>query len=320
MSSPEADVAVTVVVPTLDRPARAAAVVRALLAGDEVPLEILVVDQSENDGTALALDELPGERVRRLAHQPPSTSGARNAGAHAARGDYVAFLDDDVEFAPSWLALVRAELRTLGLPDAIFGGVHEPDAFVADRTHLPVSLIHIEEARIWERPVHPNRVGYAANFVCRRAVFLDVGGFDLRLGPGTRFCGAEDMDLVYRLLKGGYRVASSPRFEIVHQQWREPEVLPRLFYGYNVGGAAFCAKHLRAGDARAALFLLVQVRDDAKMFASALKRRSPLRARVAAARTVGTWSGLARGLRSLGRVASPPGRGTSPGSPPAGGS
>ncbi|MGH3057801.1 MAG: glycosyltransferase family 2 protein [Gaiellaceae bacterium] len=319
MNGPEAEVAVSVVIPTLDRPARAAAVVRAVLSGDEVPLELLVVDQSADDETARALEELGDARVRRLAHQPPSTSGARNAGGGAARGDYVAFLDDDVEFAPSWLASIRAELRILGLPDAIFGEVHEPPGFVADRTHLPVSLFHIAEARVWDKPVHPNRVGYAANFVCRRAAFLEVGGFDPRLGPGSSFRGAEDMDLAYRLLKGGYRVASSPRFEIVHQQWREPEVLPGLFYGYNLGGAAFCAKHLRAGDLRAALFLLVQVKDDAKMFGSALKRRSPLRARVAAARTAGTWSGLARGLRSLGGV-SPPGRDTSPGSPPAGGS
>jgi glycosyltransferase involved in cell wall biosynthesis len=311
---------VSVVVPTLDRPARVAAVVRALLAGDEVPAEILVVDQSEDEETARALEQLGDARVRRLHHRPPSTSAARNAGAGAARSEYLAFLDDDVEFAPGWLAAVRAELRALGYPDAMFGEVHEPKGFVADRTHLPVSLFHVEEARVWEQPVHPNRVGYAANFVCRRAVFEEVGGFDLRLGPGTRFCGAEDMDLAYRLLRGGYRVASSPAFEIVHQQWREAAALPRLFYGYNVGGAAFCAKHLRAGDARAALFLLVQVRDDAKMFGSALKRRSPLRARVAAARTVGTWSGLLRGLTSLGGGGSPPGPGTSPGSPPAGGS
>ena len=319
MTRAEADVAVSVVVPTLDRPVRAAAVVGAVLAGDETPLEILVVDQSEDDATASALDELGDERVRRLAHQPPSTSGARNAGAQAARGDYVAFLDDDVELAASWLACLLAELHDLALPDALFGEVHEPVGFVADRTHLPVSLFHIEQARVWERPVHPNRIGYAANFVCRRAAFLEVGGFDPRLGPGSRFCGAEDMDLAYRLLKGGYRVASSPRFEIVHQQWREPDALPRLFHGYNMGGAAFCAKHLRRGDVRAALFLLVQVKDDAKMFASALKRRSPLRARVAAARTAGTWGGFVRGLTSLGGE-SPPALDTSPGSPPGGGS
>jgi glycosyltransferase involved in cell wall biosynthesis len=320
MTGAGAEVAVSVVVPTLDRPERAAAVVSAVLAGDEAPLEILVVDQSADGATAHAVAEVGDARVRRLPHQPPSTSGARNAGARAARGDYVAFLDDDVEFAPSWLASAREEIRGLGFPDALFGEVHEPPGFVADRTHLPVSLFHVQEARVWEKPVHPNRIGYAANLVCRRAALLEVGGFDTRLGPGTSFRGAEDMDLAYRLLKGGYRVASSPRMRIVHQQWREPEVLPRLFYGYNLGGAAFCAKHLRAGDLRAALFLLEQVKDDAKMFASAVRRRSPLRARVAAARTAGTWSGLARGLRSLGGGVSPPGPDTSPGSPPAGGS
>ena len=105
---------------------------------------------------------------------------------------------------------------------------------------------------MWENVVHPARVGYAANFVCRREVFQASGGFDTRLGPGSRFPGAEDMDLGYRLLKSGYRIASTPGFEIVHEQWREPNDLPRLFYGYNLGGAAFCAKHLRSGDLRPA--------------------------------------------------------------------
>ena len=320
MTGGQAELAFSVVVPTLNRPAMAAAVVRDVLTGDEAPLEVLVVDQSEDDGTRSAIEELGDARARHVTHAPPSTSEARNAGVMLARGEYVAFLDDDVEIAPDWFASLRAEVERLGRPDALFGEVHEPPNFVSDRTHLPVSVFHVDEARMWPKPVHPNRVGYAANFVCRRSVFLAAGGFDPRLGPGSPFYGAEDMDLAYRLLRAGYRVGSTPEFEIVHEQWREPEDLPRLFYGYNVGGAAFCAKHLRAGDARAALFLLVQVRDDAKMLASALKRRSPLRARVALARTAGTWSGLARGLRSLGGGASPPGRGTSPGSPPAGGS
>jgi GT2 family glycosyltransferase len=127
------------------------------------------------------------------------------------------------------------------------------------------------------------------------------------------------MDLGYRLLKAGYRIASTPGFEIVHEQWREPGDLPRLFYGYNLGGAAFCAKHLRSGDLRPLRFLLVQVGGDARMVLSAVRRRSRVRARVAAARTAGTWSGLALGLRKLGGE-SPPARGTSPGSPPSDGS
>ena len=82
------------------------------------------------------------------------------------------------------------------------------------------------------------------------------------------------MDLGYRLLKSGYRIASTPGFEIVHEQWREPNDLPRLFYGYNLGGAAFCAKHLRSGDLRPLRFLLVQVGGDARMVLSAVRRRS----------------------------------------------
>ncbi|HEU4449417.1 MAG TPA: glycosyltransferase family 2 protein [Gaiellaceae bacterium] len=315
----ESDVEVSVVVPTLDRPERSAAVVRAVLEGSESPLEVIVVDQGKGAETERALAALADGRVLHLRRGPPSTSAARNAGAERARGAYVAFLDDDVAVPPTWLADVGGELRRLGFPDALFGEVRGPAGFVPDRTTVPVSLFRPEGPRIWDGPVHPNRVGYAANFACRRDVFLALGGFDPRLGPGSRFPGAEDMDFVYRLLRAGYRVGSTPRFSIVHEQWREPEDLPRLYRGYNVGGAAFCAKHLRTGDLRAGLFLLEQVGGDAKMLASALRRRSGLRARVALARTAGTWSGLAGGLRSLGG-GSPPDPGRPRRSRPAGGS
>ena len=315
----ETEPTVSVVVPTLDRPDKVAAVVGAVLAGTVTPLEVVVVDQSAGDETRRALGGLGDARVHPITHAPPSSSGARNAGARAAQGEYLAFLDDDVEITPGWLAAVLEESRRLGYPDALFGEVHAPDGFAPDRDHLPVSIFHVERPQVWQDVVHPNRVGYAANFICRRDVMLAVGGFDARLGPGSAFPGAEDMDLGYRLLKAGYQIASTPGFEIVHQQWRDPEELPRLFYGYNLGGAAFCAKHIRTGDLRPLRFLAEQLAGDARMVGSALRRRSTVRARVAAARSAGTWSGLVRGLRSLDGV-SGRARGTSPGSPPSGGS
>jgi glycosyltransferase involved in cell wall biosynthesis len=289
---------VSVVVPTLDRPEMVRESVAALFAGDG-PLEVLVVDQSAGDATRRAVEDVGDERVRYVSHSPPSTSAARNRGAEEAAGVYVGFLDDDMEVPASWVASVRAELERLDFPDALFGELRAPDGF-SDRQTLPVSLFTVGAARLWERPVHPNRLGYAANFVVRRSVFLELGGFDTRLGPGSRFYGAEDMDLNYRLLKGGFRVASTPAVWTIHEQWRPAEALPRLFFGYNVGGAAFCAKHLRAGDARAAGFLLEQIADDGRMFASAVRQRSALRARVAAGRTAGTWWGVAAGLTTLG--------------------
>lgn len=315
----ETEPKVSVVVPTLDRAEKVVVVVQAVLEGEVLPLEVVVVDQSRGDKTKRALEALGNPRVRYVAHAPPSSSGARNTGARAASGEYVGFLDDDVEITSGWLASVVAESRRLGSPDALFGEVHAPFGFAPDRDHLPVSIFHVERPHVWNGIVHPNRVGYAANFVCRRDVLLAVGGFDPRLGPGSAFPGAEDMDLGYRLLKAGYRVASTPGFEIVHQQWRDPDDLPRLFYGYNVGGAAFCAKHIRTGDLRPLRFLAEQVAGDARMIASALRRRSTVRARVAAARSAGTWSGFVRGLRSLGG-ASARARGTSPESLPSDGS
>ena len=136
--------------------------------------------------------------------------------------------------------------------------------------------------------------------VVRRTSLRDVGGFDERLGPGSAFFGAEDMDLGYRLLKARMRLASTPDLHMVHHQWRDPADLPHLFYSYNFGHSAFCAKHLRQGDLLPARFFAGQVVDDARMLASAVRRRSRLVARVAARRSRGTWAGLVAGWREFG--------------------
>jgi O-antigen biosynthesis protein len=150
---------------------------------------------------------------------------------------------------------------------------------------------------VWGPRTHPARPGFGGHLVVRRSVLLEAGGFDPRLGPGSPFFGAEDVDFNYRLLRRGYVLASTPQLRVLHHQWRDPARLPRLMYGYNVGHSAFCAKHLLKRDPRPLAFVARQVGDDVKMLASAVRRRSWLRARVAAWRTAGTWRGLVAGLK-----------------------
>jgi GT2 family glycosyltransferase len=81
-----------------------------------------------------------------------------------------------------------------------------------------------------------------------RSAIDEVGGFDERLGPGTRYHTAEDNDFGYRLLEAGYRIVYVPEAVVRHRAWRSEREFVRLRWTYGRGQGAFYAKHLQLTD------------------------------------------------------------------------
>jgi GT2 family glycosyltransferase len=103
-------------------------------------------------------------------------------------------------------------------------------------------------------PHAPWDVGTGGNFLLRRDVFEQLRGFDERLGPGAPGRAAEDIDLLYRVLRSGWTIAYTPAAVVYHQmKTQRARLRGRFPYAYGMG--VFLAKQYRHGDARAsALF------------------------------------------------------------------
>jgi glycosyltransferase involved in cell wall biosynthesis len=291
---------ISVTIATLDRPRYLEKALETLLAGTSLPEEIVVVDQSEGDETRRIVEAAGSSLIRYHHHSPPQLSASRNRSVELANGEYVAIVDDDDEFAPDWLASVESELRRFSYPDALFGDIRNPRPD-EDGDAVGVSIMRHERDHVWSYPAHPGLMGYGAHMIVRRETFLRLRGFDSRLGPGTALLGAEDIDFNYRLLREGCAAVSTPAIHVVHNQPRQQEDLPRYYFGKNKGQAAFVVKHLCDGDRYAWRVLLQQCGADLRVLASAVKRRSGLRARIAARRAAGTLSGLWHGARTFRR-------------------
>ena len=103
---------VSVIIPTLNRPHMLVRAVRSVLAQTLAEIEVVVVIDGPDAATVSALKQFTDPRVRILA-LPENVGGsdARNAGVRAAKGGWVAFLDDDDEWLPEKLA---RQLETAG--------------------------------------------------------------------------------------------------------------------------------------------------------------------------------------------------------------
>jgi glycosyltransferase involved in cell wall biosynthesis len=98
--------AVSVVIPTRNRLALLARALGTVLAQREVDVEVFVVDEASDDGTADFVRGLADPLITLIHHdRPKGVAGARNAGLARAQAAWVAFLDDDDLWAPTKLAL-----------------------------------------------------------------------------------------------------------------------------------------------------------------------------------------------------------------------
>jgi GT2 family glycosyltransferase len=217
--------------------------VESVLAGERVPAEILVVDQSDAPHPELAsMGEARGCTVRYLHSTAPGTSRARNTGFHKARYDTVVLLDDDMYVASDWLEKL---LGGLGGEESIATGqvlAAEPEE--PGRRRMPAAALMQDPNPAVYRGPQPLDIIKGANVAMPRRLVLGVGGYDERMGPGTRFPAAEDNDLGYRLLRAGCEVRHVPEAIVYHRAWRTRRELVRMTWNYGRGMGAFYAKHL----------------------------------------------------------------------------
>ena len=238
--------ATSLIISSRNRPDFLLATLESILQGDEVPSELIIIDQSKVPNPALAA--LTTQRtcdIRYLWTQSVGLSQANNRGIAAARHDLLIFTHDDVVVTPAWFGTLVRALVAAGMRNVVTGRVPPTKAEGPGGFQLTVK---VDEAPA----VYEGRVGkdvlLPLNMAMYRSAIDEVGGFDVRLGPGTSFPGGEDNDLGFRLLEAGYRIIYVPEAVLYHRAWRTEQDYVPLRWSYGRAQGAFYAKHLTLQD------------------------------------------------------------------------
>jgi GT2 family glycosyltransferase len=218
----------SIIVCTVDRLADLEACLQSLQPFKAAVADIIVV----NNGPHLAtVEEVARRQSATVINEPQrGVSRARNAGIRAARGEILAFLDDDSVADPNWLPLLIEPFRDPQV-FAVAGSIGaqvltDPVSQAFDELHraqFPETKITFAgDAEPKPFPMRSALVGNA-NMAIRREAFDRFGGFDCRFGRGTRIGSGEEPDMLLRILLGGGKIVVEPAARIIHRhstEWR----------------------------------------------------------------------------------------------------
>ena len=186
--------------------------------------EVIVVDNGSTDATPEVVAQKQAEltySIRYVLEERPGLHQGRHRGAREARGEILAYLDDDILFTPTWFAGAAAIAR--GDADIIAGRVlprwqAQPPAliqsFFSDGVCSPLSLLDLGDQ---VRPVAAEFV-FGCNFVIRKQLVFEAGGFHPDGMPQDllRYRGDGETALMGKLAQQGANMLYHPLAAVYH--------------------------------------------------------------------------------------------------------
>jgi glycosyltransferase involved in cell wall biosynthesis len=166
--------ALTVVIPTLNRPSLLRMAVASALDQRRADLEVIVIDDGSTPAVQRDL-EMPDGRITVIRHDAPrGMAAARNTGIDLARGAWIGFLDDDDVWAPHKVRLLLSAAAQTAADFGYSAGL-AVSPWSRFATRLPAPPAQDLHRQLLRRNVMP---AGASNVVVRTALVRALGGFD----------------------------------------------------------------------------------------------------------------------------------------------
>jgi len=210
---------VTVAVTTWNRAHLVGRAIASVLAQTFEDIEILVVDDGSTDATSRILGQITDRRLRIVRHdRNGGISRARNTAIAVARGEWLAFLADDNEWAPDYLARQLALAASRPTADVVYCRTWRRDGRIGNDGVMPEV---IREGRVFRHLLR----GWMPLISCalvRRSALRAVGGADeelrasedrdlwLRLAQRTDFAGTPEVLAVHHVHRGAHLSRNYP--------------------------------------------------------------------------------------------------------------
>jgi glycosyltransferase involved in cell wall biosynthesis len=208
------------------------------------PWELIVVDNGSIDETSAVIQKFISTQsiqITYLLEPKHGKSNALNSAIQIARGQILAFTDDDCYPAADFLQQIWAAFEDPSV-GYISGRItlHDPSDY-------PITINESTTPRIFpSRSFISAGAIQGANMAFRRSLLIDIGGFDPLFGPGAWFV-AEEVEAASRASALGWIGHYRPEVIVRHHHGRKAADAPAIFKSYAIGRGAYHMKLLLDG-------------------------------------------------------------------------
>lgn len=180
--------------------------------------EIIIVDNGSSDGSVALIKKL-SSRIRLIPlNCNTGFVNAVNAGAAAAKAEFLVFLNNDMRVSPEWLSAFDAAISDMEA-DCVTGKILSWDARRVDFVeglllfdgHALQKNQGMPASAVSDHTMRQTFIACGGNMAIRRSLFLELGGFD-----PSFFAYTEDVDLSWRLNASGRKIIFSPDAVVYH--------------------------------------------------------------------------------------------------------
>ncbi len=237
------DLSILVIIPSRCRPEAASRCLAALSRQtlDHSLFEVLLVDDGSPQPLTVDGQGLPPTFRFRITHQKQSgPAGARQHGAWCSQAEILLFTDDDCVPTPDWVQKMARAVESH--PHALVGGTTRNGATSnrqARVNQLILDLVH----QHFNPPGRPATFFASNNIGCRRADFLELGGFDLDFPLPA----AEDRDLCDRWRQRGWPLVQAAEAIVDHHHHQTIAQFLRMYFRYGRGARILHEKRRSRG-------------------------------------------------------------------------
>jgi GT2 family glycosyltransferase len=179
--------------------------------------QVIIVDNNSSDDTRAVAEEFTGKYgcIHYVIETRQGLSHARNRGIQEAKNDLLIFVDDDVEFEPSWLKEIT---RLFDDPKTgMVGGRMLPfnvdlPSWLPAKYYYLIGVVDLGE-EVREAPFISG-----GNIAIRKKVVDNIGNFNVDLGrTGNKLLGGEEVEISLRTKLSGYKIIYNPAAIVLHK-------------------------------------------------------------------------------------------------------